>query len=1114
MTVEHSPLDSHAKKQQQQQQQEETIRQVINQLKEITGVEDPAILGQALEASRTVSGNYDLTHAISMLVEEDGGPSVSQVGARPQVAGDGAPAPGNHPGAATSPQKRPAKVVDLTGEGDDLQKAIALSLQEQQVAGISAEEQDISRALEQSLGGKRKRGADAWLDPANPYERRRLGDWPVGIKNVGNTCWFSAVIQSLYHLPMFRRLVLAFEPLRASARDGRPLQEQRSLGLMLELRPLFALLAASRRKYVDPGRALELLRDAFVGTAGGAGGSQGPNNQQMQQQHQQQPHPQQQPSQQPQHQPQQQQDVSEFTHKLLEWLEDAFQLAHCAASPGSIPHMEQTNPMLDLFYGRFRCEGENEGRHFSREEAFGQYPLQVNGFSDIHDSLEAATTSLEPESASTPSSRRLGQETWFTKLPPVLVFELSRFRFNQHLNKPEKIHHRLDFPELLYMDRYMEYNKNITRSKREEVRRLKAERERLRRQLDKYVQYGSGPKRVPLQDVLQYTLEFVESKAAQQKSEEVEMGSPSSSLGVGSPGSSPPDEGHSKGESPRNVNEGPCPRHVAEPELRLLQSCLRRWRSEVEHDVKELQDSMSRIDATIRDIYTEPSLLQVPYRLHAVLVHEGQAASGHYWAFVYCPHRAAWLKFNDVTVNEVTWAELLRDSVGGHHCTSAYCLLYVDRNNRDLFDGAKDSELQLPPDLAQYVEADNAAFRRELEQWDLSHRDKVTVDTATSGNDIVVTPVQSQQDRPVPTDHSTGSGVLSASPSWPALQQEHAQLAQGWTQGRLAQLGSTLAAEGPRGALAKALDQELARLQRLARVAQQRTPVSPWPGRSSGTDEEDPRLQHIGLFLLLNGAPVQPYLHRVLLEQFAQPELEKDPIGAPLRQEALRWLTELSPSGAAGDVEMETVYRGWHILYCRFRHLASALTIGLEHYWARRLPSAVHLLGAACTLNEGLLARPPPAEPHSRYLGFDPRLLTYCRRMALLALNEYCARQFEEGSLRDALGALRLMTDTVLPHLAPLLSPLAGAQDTRAIEEVRSRWCAMLGLAMPDEKQEQLEDMLSKLLDPGVDTPPMSPLSIPRVTNLSAAYEQAMRRLTSSKHFEAALHEEGLPSLS
>lgn len=1109
MTVEHSPLDSHAKKQQ-QQQQEDAARVVLNQLKEITSVEDVAILRQALEASRTVSGSYDLAHAVSMLVEEDlpAASSISQVGVRPAAAvGDGAAVPSSQMGPATSPQKRPAKVIDLTGEGDDLQKAIALSLQEQQVAGVSAEEQDISRALEQSLGGKRKRGADAWLDPANPYERRRHGDWPVGIKNVGNTCWFSAVIQSLFHLPMFRRLVLAFEPLGPPVQeDGRPLQEHRSVGLMLELRPLFALLGCSRRKYVDPGRALELLRDAFVGTAGttggGAGGSQGPSHQQQLQQPQ------------PQHQPQQQQDVSEFTHKLLERLEDAFQLAHCG-NPGSIPRMEQTNPMLELFYGSFRCEGDNGGRHFSYEEAFGQYPLQVSGFCDIHESLEAATTNLEPESSSTAGTQRSNQETWFTKLPPVLVFELSRFRFNQNFNKPEKIHHRLDFPELLYMDRYMEYNKNITRSKREEVRRLKAERERLKKQLDKYVQYGSGPKRVPLQDVLQYTLEFVESKAAQQKNEEAEMASPSSSLGVGSPGSSPPDEGHSRGESPRSTIEGPYPRHVAEPELRMLQNCLRRWRSEVEHDVKELQDSMSRIDSTIRDIYMEPSLLQVPYRLHAVLVHEGQAASGHYWAFVYCPRRSAWLKFNDVTVTEVTWVELLRDSVGGHHCTSAYCLLYVDRSNRELFEGVKDSELQLPPDLARYVEADNAAFRKELEQWDLKHQERAAVDAAASGNDIVVTPVQPQlQEQPVYVEHEVGIGVINPSPSWAQLQQEHAQLAQGWTQGRVGQLGSVLGSEGPRGALSKALDQELARLQRLARLAQQRTTSPSWPCRPSGADEEDPRLQHIGLFLLLNGAPVQPHLQRVLLEQFSQPELEKDPVGAPIRQEALRWLSELSPMGAAGDVELEATYRGWHELYGRFRRLVSALTMGLEHLWTHRLQSAVHLLGTACALNETLLARPPPAEPHARYLGFDPRLLTYCRRMALLALNDYCARQFEEGALRDSLAAVEVMRDTVLPHLAPLQSPLAGIRDTHAVEEIRSRWCAMLGLAMTDEKQEQLEDMLSKLLDPGADMPRLAPLSIPRVTNLSTAFEQAMRRLTSSKHLEAALSEEDAPALS
>ena len=32
-------------------------------------------------------------------------------------------------------------------------------------------------------------------DPLNPHERKRSGEIPVGFKNIGNTCWFSSVIQ-------------------------------------------------------------------------------------------------------------------------------------------------------------------------------------------------------------------------------------------------------------------------------------------------------------------------------------------------------------------------------------------------------------------------------------------------------------------------------------------------------------------------------------------------------------------------------------------------------------------------------------------------------------------------------------------------------------------------------------------------------------------------------------------------------------------------------------------------------------------------------------------------------------------------------------------------------
>lgn len=42
-----------------------------------------------------------------------------------------------------------------------------------------------------------------------------------------------------------------------------PEQEHRNLPFMQELRNLFSLMVGSKRKYVDPSRAVEILKDAF-----------------------------------------------------------------------------------------------------------------------------------------------------------------------------------------------------------------------------------------------------------------------------------------------------------------------------------------------------------------------------------------------------------------------------------------------------------------------------------------------------------------------------------------------------------------------------------------------------------------------------------------------------------------------------------------------------------------------------------------------------------------------------------------------------------------------------------------------------------------------------------
>lgn len=78
---------------------------------------------------------------------------------------------------------------------------------------------------------------------------------------------------------------------------------------------------------------------------------------------------------------------------------------------------------------------------------------------------------------------------------------------------------------------------------------------------------------------------------------------------------------------------------------------------------------------------------QVPYRLHAVLVHEGQANAGHYWAYIYDPHQRCWMKYNDISVTKSSWEELVRDSFGGYRNASAYCLMYINDKKPFLIEG-------------------------------------------------------------------------------------------------------------------------------------------------------------------------------------------------------------------------------------------------------------------------------------------------------------------------------------------------------------------------------------------------------------------------------------------
>ncbi|XP_023669384.1 ubiquitin carboxyl-terminal hydrolase 28 [Paramormyrops kingsleyae] len=668
-------------------------RILINQLREITGIHDLPVLQTALKASQ---GN--MSQAIALLT--------AQVPEEEAANGEG---------GAWATQTNVAMSTDRPK--DDLQTAIELSLQESQ--NSEAEERELSRALEVSAEesaarAKRKR-SETPGESASPADWVRQDDWPVGVRNVGNTCWFSAVIQSLFHLPVFRRLVLNYSLTEKVLEKCKSPSDKRNVAFMQELRCLFALMVGSKRRFVDPSAAVELLRDAFRTSEA-------------------------------------QQDVSEFTHKLLDWLEDAFQLASNANNPED----KQENPMVQLFYGTFLAERTCEGKTVSNIEQFGQYPLQVNGFNNLDECLEGAMVEGEIESLYSDRTTPSGRERWFSKLPPVLTFELSRFEFNQSLGRPEKIHKKLEFPQVIYMDRYLHKNIDLTQGRREAVRRMKEQLTVLQQKLESYKHYGSGPARYPLADMLQYVLEFATTKPSsvspvedvrtplkastgtqaghpdpnhgEPSQSELDDTGPSDSSGsqVTTAQRTPIYKPFTQCRPPMDSPQHPAPHSISEEELHYVKSCLQRWRIEVENNINELKSSVERISQSLEAMYLDNRLCQVPYRLHAVLVHEGQASAGHYWAYVFDQSRKSWLKCNDVLVTESSWEELERDSYGGLTNASAYCLMYIDDTLPHLIAEDSDSEtgqvLQgmdaLPPILRRYVQEDNRWFQQELREWE------------------------------------------------------------------------------------------------------------------------------------------------------------------------------------------------------------------------------------------------------------------------------------------------------------------------------------------------------------------------------------------------------------
>lgn len=129
-----------------------------------------------------------------------------------------------------------AQLVD--GSDDNLRRALLLSQKEQeerdtpealkrskeQNSAHTDQDPDLRLAIEESLKDNPSCGQNdcnvSWQsNPVSDIQQRIRSDpnQPVGLRNIGNTCYLNSLLQVYYHLPEFRKAIMKFRPPEQSA---------------------------------------------------------------------------------------------------------------------------------------------------------------------------------------------------------------------------------------------------------------------------------------------------------------------------------------------------------------------------------------------------------------------------------------------------------------------------------------------------------------------------------------------------------------------------------------------------------------------------------------------------------------------------------------------------------------------------------------------------------------------------------------------------------------------------------------------------------------------------------------------------------------------------------
>lgn len=214
--------------------------------------------------------------------------------------------------------------------------------------------------------------------------------------------------------------------------------------------------------------------------------------------------------------------------------------------------------------------------------------------------------------------------SYIEKAPPIMLVAIGRVEWKNNESVRDNSHLSLD--EVLYLDRYMGQTASMSHDKLQAKRQQYWDLLRQKRVLQELLNLNVVPNseqvnedmKLSLPDALGMTSNYLSRLNATSPEKLIDVDSDSDAL----------------------------------PHFPDLPSALDARRLELTQEYDACTAEIEALDTAVGSHWTD--LTEVPYRLHAIFMHRGSAAVGHYWIYIYDFQNQVWREYNDETVREVS----------------------------------------------------------------------------------------------------------------------------------------------------------------------------------------------------------------------------------------------------------------------------------------------------------------------------------------------------------------------------------------------------------------------------------------------------------------------------